>query len=131
MVRMLFLSEPLFEKSVAIAADIQKAVTAALKMGLGIAFGIEFDQLQPVSGGKRSKGNEVILCHGMINGEKIFVFNTFYSYSMIFISFLGLKGRQRHSAAADERIACGMQHIAAYRADIQLKPHKVTCAVRI
>ena len=42
-----------------------------------------------------------------------------------------LKRRQRYAAAAYERIARGMQHIAADRADVQLKPHKVAGAVSI
>lgn len=57
--------------------------------------------------------------HIMINADEVFGFYFFDKNFMILVSFFWDRGRQLHAVAMYDSFAHGMDHIAAYRADVK------------
>ena len=55
----------------------------------------------------------------MINADEVFVFYFFDKNFMILVSFFWDRGRQLHAVAMYDGLAHGMDHIAAYMADVK------------
>lgn len=53
------------------------------------------------------------------------VLHEFYVYSVLSLGRLGFKRRQRDPAARDDGLAHGREHVAAHRADIELRAKRI------
>ena len=53
----------LLKQTVAVAVPIEAASATQLQTGLGVAFRVEFNQLDPVGGDECHEGDEMLLCH--------------------------------------------------------------------
>ncbi len=70
-------------------------------------------------------------CHGMMDGDEVLIFYRLNLDIMVFIRRFGLQSRKRHTAAADDGVSQGVDHIAADGADIQLGEEQIGGSVLI
>ena len=102
-----------------IAVPIKVAASSQRKTGLGISFRIELRQLHPIAGDKCCKGNRMLLCHWVGDGNKMLIFHIFDADAMILVRFLCIQCRKRYAAAAQNGFSAAVDHIAANWANIE------------
>ena len=81
------------EQAVAVAVPVEVSATAELHPGLGVALGVKFHQLDPVAGDEGREGDEMLLGHGVVDGQKMLVLHILDGDGMVFVGFLGLQGK--------------------------------------
>ena len=67
----------------------------------------------------------------MMDGDEVLIFYRLDLDIMVFVRRFGLQSRKRQTAAADDRIPQGVDHVAADRADIQLGAEQIGGSVLI
>ena len=67
----------------------------------------------------------MLLRHGVVNGDEMFVLHILGGDGVVIIRFFRLQSRQGNATAADERISQTVNRIAADRADIELRPQHI------
>ena len=97
----------------AVAADVQKSPAAEVEACFGIAFGIKLYKLTAIPRYIGNKGDEMLLFHRMMYGDKMFVLHRFNGYCMFSVTFFGFQRRQSYSAAAYKAFARGVNYISA------------------
>lgn len=70
-------------------------------------------------------------CHGMMDGDEVLIFYRLDLDLMMFIRRFSLQSRKRYTAAADDRIPQGVDHVAADGADVQLGAEQIGGSVLI
>ena len=115
----------------AVAVPVQHAVSADEKAGLRVAFRIELDHVKPVAGDAGEEGNVVTFGHWMVDRDIMFVLDDLALHGVFRIRFFRFERRQRQSAAGNDGRTGAVQHVAADRADIQLRAQQIGCAVGI
>lgn len=115
-------SDALAEKAVVVAVPIEPAVTAAAtkKAGFGVAFGIELDTLKAAAGAVGDEGNVVVFCHGVIDGNVVFVFDVLDCGGVGVVGRFRFQRRQGDAAAGHHGWTHGLKNIAANGADVEL-----------
>ena len=66
-----------FKKSVSVAVSKELAHSSNFEAGLGWTFGVELCQPDTLVRDCCNKGNIVLLCHGVIYCDKVFIFDNF------------------------------------------------------
>ena len=64
-------------------------------------------------------------CHGMMDCDEMLIFYRFNLDLVVFVQRFSLQGRKRHTAAANDGISQGVNHITADGADIQLGAEQI------
>ena len=126
-------SDALAEKAVVVAVPVEPAVAAAAtkKAGFGVSFRIELDALKAAAGAVGDEGNVVLLGHGVINGDVIFVFDVLDRGGVGVVGRFRLERWQGDAAAGHHGWAHGLKNIAADWADIELAFEHVGGAVGV
>lgn len=126
-------SDALAEKAVVVAVPIEPAVAAAAteKAGFGVSFGIELDALKAAAGAVGNEGNVVVFCHGVIDGNVVFVFDVLDCGGVGVIRRFRLERRQGDAAAGNHGWAHGLEHVTADGADVELAFEHVGGAVGV
>ena len=115
----------------AVAVVIQSPQAPHLEPGLGLALGVELDELDPVTGDVGQEGDEVLLGHGMMDGDELLILHLLDGDGVVVIGLLGLQGRQGHTAAAHHRTAGAVDDVAADGADIELAPAQIAADIAV
>lgn len=115
-------SDELAEKAVVVAVPVEPAVAAAAteKAGFGVSFGIELDALKAAAGAVGNEGNVVVFCHGVSDGNVVFVFDVLDCGGVGVVGRFRLERRQGDAAAGHHGWAHGLKNIAADGADVEL-----------
>ena len=103
-----------------IAVVIQVSSALETKSALCVPFRVQLYHLKLFGCHIGQKGNVVGFCHGMMDGDEVLIFYRLDLDLMMLVRRFSLQSRKRHSAAADDCISRGVDHIAADGADIQL-----------
>ena len=77
-------------ESVLVAVEIQVAATAEGEPCFGVALRVKLYHLQPIGSNGCNERYEVLLCHRMVNGDKMLVLHLFYGNCMIVIGLFSL-----------------------------------------
>ena len=101
------------EQAVPVTVPVEGAEATELEPGLGVALGVEFHKLHPVGGDEGHEGNIVRLGHGVGDGDEVLILHILDADCVAFVRLLRLQGRQSDAAAADDRTANAVDHIAA------------------
>ena len=117
---LLFSCYSLFHQTVLIAIDVNKAAASQLKTGFGVPFRIKFDKIQPISRHIGNKRYVMTFFHRMVDGNKVLVFNLFYTNFVLIVRRLGFKGRQSDTATTDYSLSARVNYVTADRAHIKL-----------
>lgn len=112
-------------QSMAVAIPIERPKSPKLHPGFRISLRIKFHHLDSICGYKRSKGNIMLLCHRVRNGNKMFVLHNLNIYCVITVSLLCLQSRQGDATAADQRISHAVDHISTEGTDIEFGPQHI------
>ena len=115
--------------SVAIIIEIPHS--PQLQAGFGIAFGVTLHHLHPVVGYKGNKRNKMLLRHGMLNSDEVFVLHMLNCDGVVFVCRLRFQCRKGNTAAADQSISVAVDHIAADGTDIEFAPQQICCDIFI
>lgn len=107
------------------------AAAATKKAGFGVAFGIELDSFKAAAGAVGNEGNVVVFCHGVIDGNVVFVFDVLDCGGMGVIRRFRLERRQGDAAAGHHGRAHGLKNVAADGADVELAFEHVGGAVGV
>lgn len=107
------------------------AATATKKAGFGVSFGIELDALKAAAGAVGNEGNVVVFCHGVIDGNVVFVFDMLDCGGVGVVGRFRLERRQGDAAAGNHGRAHGLKNVAADWADIELAFEHVGGAVGV
>ena len=102
-----------------LAVIIEVSSAAQLQPGLGITFGVKFYHLQPVGGDEGHKRYEMLLGHGVGDGDKMFIFHLFYNDTVIIIDIFCFQSGQGDTAATDHRVAGAGDCVSADRTDME------------
>lgn len=115
-------SDALAEKAVMVAVPVEPAVAAAAtkKAGFGVSFGIELDTLKAAAGAVGDEGNVVVFCHGVIDGNVVFVFDVLDCGGVGIVGRFRFQRRQGDAAAGHHGWTHGLKNIAADGADVEL-----------
>lgn len=126
-------SDALAEKAVVVAVPVEPAVAAAAtkKAGFGVSFGVELDALKAAAGAVGDEGNVVVFCHGVIDGNVVFVLDVLDAGGVGVIGRFGFQRRQGDAAAGNHGWAHGLKNIAADGANIELAFEHVGGAVGV
>jgi hypothetical protein len=126
-------SDELAEKAVVVAVPVEPAVAAAAtkKAGFGVSFGIELDALKAAAGAVGDEGNVVVFCHGVIDGNVVFVFDVLDCGGVGVVGRFRFQRRQGDAAAGNHGWAHGLKNIAADGADVELAFEHVGGAVGV
>lgn len=114
-----------------VAVPVEPAVAAAAteKAGFGVAFGIELDALKAAAGAVGDEGNVVVFCHGVIDGNVVFIFDVLDCGGVGVVGRFRFQRRQGDAAAGNHGWAHGLEHVAADGANIELAFEHVGGAV--
>lgn len=126
-------SDALAEKAVVVAVPIEPAVAAAAtkKAGFGVSFGIELDALKAAAGAVSDEGNVVLLGHGVIDGNVVFIFDVLDCGGVGVVGRFRFQRRQGDAAAGNHGRAQGLENVAADWANIELAFEHVGGAVGV
>ena len=126
-------SDALAEKAVVVAVPVEPAVAAAAteKAGFGVSFGIELDALKAAAGAVGDEGNVVVFCHGVSDGNVVFVFDMLDCGGVGVVGRFRFQRRQGDAAAGNHGWAHGLKNVAADWADIELAFEHVGGAVGV
>lgn len=126
-------SDALAEKAVMVAVPVEPAMAAAAtkKAGFGVSFGIELDALKAAAGAVGDEGNVVVFCHGVIDGNVVFVFDVLDCGGVGVVGRFRLQRRQGDAAAGNHGWAHGLKNVAADGADIELAFEHVGGAIGV
>ena len=116
---------PPFEQPMPVAEEVHTPSSPQPEPGFRVALGIELHQLEPIRSGVDHKGDEVLLGHGMPDGNEFLILHLLNGNRMLLIRLLRLQGRKRNSAAADHGFSRTVNYISADRADIELRPEHI------
>lgn len=116
---------------VAVPVEPAMAAAAAKKAGFGISFGIELDALKAAAGAVGDEGNVVVFCHGVSDGNVVFVFDVLDCGGVGVVGRFGFQRRQGDAAAGNHGWAHRLENIAADGADIELAFEHVGGAVGV
>ena len=119
-------SEFLLHESVPVAVPIEVTHAVKFQAALGIALRIEFDELHPVAGDPGHKGDVVLLCHFVVDGEEVLVFHGLHGDGVGFVGGFGLQRRQSHPAAADDGLSHSVDHVAADGAAVKFGAEQIS-----
>ena len=103
----------------AIAVVIEDSSATKLQAGFGIAFRVELYQLQFVRGDMGNKGDIMLLCHGMMDGDKMFILHILYGYIMSIINLLRLKAGESNPATTNNRFTNRSYNVVANRTKVK------------
>ena len=117
--RMDAFSHPSAHQPVAVAVSVQPSAAAQRKARRGVPLGIELHKLQPFVRSKGEKRYVMPARHRVADGDVKFVLHRLDGDLMLRVRLLALERRERHAAAAHDRRAERVQHVAAHRADIE------------
>lgn len=115
----------------AIAVAKQVSSAPETKSALCVSFRVQLDHLKLFGCHIGQKGNVVGFCHGMMDGDEMLVFYRLDLNLVVFVRRFGLQSRKRYTAAADDRIPQGVDHVAADGADVQLGAKQIGGSVLI
>lgn len=126
-------SDALAEKAVVVAVPVEPAMAAAAtkKAGFGVSFRIELDALKAAAGAVGDEGNVVVFCHGVIDGNVVFIFDVLDCGGVGVVGRFRLQRRQGDAAAGNHGWAHGLENVAADGADIELAFEHVGGAVGV
>lgn len=127
----LVLSDMLHHQPVAVAVAIQVSSASETKSALCVSFRVQLDHLKLFGYHIGQQGNVVGFCHRMVDGNEVLVFYLLALDLVVFVRSLSIQSRKRHTAAADNRISQGVDHVAADGADIQLGAKQIGGSVLI
>lgn len=116
-----------------VAVPVQPAMAAAAtkKAGFGVSFGIELDALKAAAGAVGDEGNVVVFCHGVIDGNVVFVFDVLDCGGVGVVGSFRFQRRQGDAAAGHHGWAHGLKNVAADWADVKLAFEHVGGAVGV
>lgn len=116
-----------------VAVPIEPAVAAAAtkKAGFGVSFGIELDALKAAAGAVGNEGNVVVFCHGVIDGNVVFVFDVLDCGGVGVVGRFRLERWQGDATAGNHGRAHGLKNVAANGADIELAFEHVGGAIGV
>ena len=120
-----------FKETVTVAVSVELAPTDPRDAGFRVLLGIPFDDLHSIAADMGDEGNIMILGHGMIHGDVVFVFDELHADPVGFIGGFRFQRRQMDPAATDLGVAGGEDHIAAEGADIKSSPLHIGGAVTV
>ena len=120
-----------FEQTVAVAVIIQVTSAPQLQPGLGVALRVEFHQLQPVGGDIGHKGDEMLLGHGVVDRDKVFVLHPLQGDGVRRLTVLCFQRGQGDTAAADEGVAHAVNDVAADGAYIEFAAQHIAADVLV
>lgn len=105
-----------------VAVPVEPAVAAAAtkKAGFGVSFGVELDALKAAAGAVGDEGNVVVFCHGVIDGNVVFVFDVLDCGGVGVVGRFRFQRRQGDAAAGHHGWTHGLKNIAADGADVEL-----------
>lgn len=126
-------SDALAEKAVVVAVPVEPAMAAAAtkKAGFGVSFGVELDALKAAAGAVGDEGNVVVFCHGVIDGNVVFIFDVLDCGGVGVVGRFRFQRRQGDAAAGHHGWAHGLKNIAADWADIELAFEHVGGAIGV
>ena len=115
-------SDALAEKAVVVAVPVEPAMAAAAtkKAGFGVSFRIELDALKAAAGAVSDEGNVVVFCHGVIDGNVVFIFDVLDCGGVGVVGRFRFQRRQGDAAAGNHGWAHGLENVAADGANIEL-----------
>ena len=116
-----------------VAVPVEPAVAAAAteKAGFGVSFGVELDALKAAAGAVGNEGNVVVFCHGVSDGNVVFVFDMLDCGGVGVVGRFRLERRQGDAAAGHHGWAHGLKNIAADWTDIELAFEHVGGAIGV
>lgn len=126
-------SDALAEKAVVVAVPVEPAVaaTATKKAGFGVAFGIKLDGFKAAAGAVGNEGNVVLLGHGVIDGNVVFVFDVLDCGDVGVVGRFRFQRRQGDAAAGNHGWTHGLKNVATDGADVKLAFEHVGGAVGV
>lgn len=126
-------SDALAKQAVVVAVPVEPAVAAAAtkKAGFGVSFGIELDALKAAAGAVGDEGNVVVFCHGVSDGNIVFVFDVLDCGGVGVVGRFRFQRRQGDAATGNHGRAHGLENVAADWADIELAFEHVGGAVGV
>lgn len=107
------------------------AAAAPEKAGFGVAFGIELDGFKAAAGAVGDEGNVVVFCHGVSDGNVVFVFDVLDCGGVGVVGRFRFQRWQGDAAAGNHGGAHGLKNIAADGADVELAFEHVGGAVGV
>ena len=107
------------------------AAAATEKAGFGVSFGIELDALKAAAGAVGNEGNVVVFCHGVSDGNVVFVFDVLDCGGVGVVGRFRFQRRQGDAAAGNHGWAHGLENVAADGADIELAFEHVGGAIGV
>ncbi len=102
-----------------IAVKVEIPTAVKFETGLGVTFGIEFDELDSVRCEKGNKGNKMGLCHWVVDGDEMLVLHLFDGNTVIFIGLFCLQRWQDNAATANKGISHSSENVATNGANIE------------
>ena len=78
----------------AVAVGVDPLQPAQLQPGFRVPFGVELDQLDPFVGHPGQEGDEVPLCHGVVQGDVDLVLHRLQGDGVVFVGGLGFQRGQ-------------------------------------
>lgn len=126
-------SDALAKQAVVVAVPIEPAVAAAAtkKAGFGVFFGVELDALKAAAGAVGDEGNVVVFCHGVSDGNIVFVFYVLDCGGVGVVGCFRFQRRQGDAAAGNHGGAHGLKNVAADWTDIELAFEHVGGAIGV
>ncbi len=116
---------------VAVPVEPAVAATATKKAGFGVSFGVELDALKAAAGAVGDEGNVVVFCHGVIDGNVVFVFDVLDCGGVGVVERFRFQRRQGDAAAGNHGWTHGLKNVAADGADVKLAFEHVGGAVGV
>ena len=113
------------KQTMLIAIVIDRSYTPQLQPGFRVSFRVELHQLNPVGGHKGDEGDEVLFGHGVMNGDKVFIFHIFDGEQVVIVCHFCFQRGKGNAAAADQSASGAVDDVAADRADIKLTPQHI------
>lgn len=116
-----------------VAVPVKPAMAAAAtkKAGFGVSFRIELDALKAAAGAVGDEGNVVVFCHGVIDGNVVFIFDVLDCGGVGVVGRFRFQRRQGDAAAGNHGWAHGLKNVAADGANIELAFEHVGGAVGV
>ena len=114
-----------------VAGGVEVTGSPPCKSCGGVLLRVELYKLQTVCSDESEKAHIMGFIHGVVKLHIIFVLYRFNPNTMFPVFVFGAERRQCNAAAADERLAAGIQHITANGTEIETAFQKITAFVLI
>ena len=109
----------LFKQAVAVTVPVEHSHAPQLQPDSRAAFRVKLYHLNSVGGDEGNKGDEVLLFHGVVDGDVMLVLHRHDGNTVVIVRLFRFQRGKGNAAAADEGTSCAVYHISADRADVE------------